>query len=49
MKVGIAIKPKTPSSALYPFIHKIDMALVMVVLHPNSYPPIVLAFVETDF
>jgi ribulose-phosphate 3-epimerase len=30
MKVGIAIKPKTPSSVLYPFISKIDMALVMV-------------------
>jgi ribulose-phosphate 3-epimerase len=30
MKVGIAIKLKTPSSALYPFISKIDMALVMV-------------------
>jgi len=30
MKVGIAIKPKTPSTVLYPFIQKIDMALVMV-------------------
>jgi len=33
MKVGIAIKPKTPSSALYKWIPKIDMALVMVILH----------------
>jgi len=33
MKVGVAIKPKTPSSALYPWISKIDMALVMV--HPS--------------
>ena len=30
MKVGIAIKPKTPSTVLYPWISKIDMALVMV-------------------
>jgi len=30
MKVGIAIKPNTPSVVLYPFIDKIDMALVMV-------------------
>jgi ribulose-phosphate 3-epimerase len=30
MKVGVAIKPKTPSSVLYPWISKIDMALVMV-------------------
>lgn len=34
MKVGLAIKPKTPSSVLYPFIDKLDMALVMV---PISY------------
>lgn len=33
MKVGIAIKPKTPSSVLYPWISSIDMALVMV--HPS--------------
>src|SRR5271154_1287159 len=32
MKVGMAIKPNTPSTVLYPFIKKIDMALVMV--HP---------------
>ena len=31
MKVGIAIKPKTPSSVLYQWISKIDMALVMVI------------------
>jgi len=31
MKVGMAIKPKTPSTVLYPFIQKIDMALVMTV------------------
>jgi ribulose-phosphate 3-epimerase len=30
IKVGIAIKPKTPSSVLYKWISKIDMALVMV-------------------
>jgi len=30
MKVGIAIKPKTPSTVLYPYIPKVDMALVMV-------------------
>lgn len=30
MKVGMAIKPKTPSSVLYPWISKLDMALVMV-------------------
>ena len=36
MKVGIAIKPKTPSDVLYPFIDKIDMALVMV--NPNTLP-----------
>jgi ribulose-phosphate 3-epimerase len=40
MKVGLAIKPKTPSSVLYPFIDKIDMALVMVPksLSPNTLP-----------
>ena len=36
MKVGIAIKPKTPSSMLYPWIDKIDMALVMV-LHLSLF------------
>jgi ribulose-phosphate 3-epimerase len=30
MKVGIAIKPKTPAHVLYQWIPKIDMALVMV-------------------
>ena len=34
MKVGIAIKPKTPSNVLYPFIDKIDLALVMVPPNP---------------
>src|SRR5436305_554922 len=52
MKVGIAIKPKTPSSVLYPWISSIDMALVMVpflcphpplsLFHPHSIPPISL-------
>jgi hypothetical protein len=46
MKVGIAIKPKTPSSVLYPWISSIDMALVMV--HPSplsaSYTPRFPAF-----
>jgi hypothetical protein len=37
MKVGMAIKPKTPSTVLYPFIQKIDMALVMV--SPPTHPP----------
>jgi ribulose-phosphate 3-epimerase len=36
MKVGIAIKPKTPSSVLYPWISHIDMALVMVRPLPSS-------------
>ena len=41
MKVGIAIKPKTPSSVLYPWISSIDMALVMVSLplSSSSVPP----------
>src|SRR5438874_2728845 len=52
MKVGIAIKPKTPSSVLYPWISSIDMALVMVpflcphpplsLFYPYSIPPISL-------
>jgi ribulose-phosphate 3-epimerase len=35
MKAGLAIKPKTASSVLYPFIDKIDMALVMVPKPPS--------------
>lgn len=30
-KVGLSVKPKTPASALYPFIDKLDMVLVMTV------------------
>ena len=30
-KVGLSVKPKTPASALYPFIDKLDMLLVMTV------------------
>lgn len=30
-KVGIALRPKTPASAIIPFLDKIDMALVMTV------------------
>ncbi|GAO47256.1 ribulose-phosphate 3-epimerase [Saitoella complicata NRRL Y-17804] len=31
MKVGCAIKPKTPASVLFPFAEKLDMILVMTV------------------
>ncbi|MCR5742573.1 MAG: ribulose-phosphate 3-epimerase [Lachnospiraceae bacterium] len=30
-KVGLAIKPNTDVSVLYPYLHKIDMALIMTV------------------
>ena len=30
-KVGLSIKPKTPTEALYPYLDKIDMALIMTV------------------
>lgn len=30
-KVGLSVKPKTPASALYPFIERLDMVLVMTV------------------
>lgn len=30
-KVGLSVKPKTPAAALYPFIDKLDMVLVMTV------------------
>lgn len=30
-KVGLALKPRTPASVLYPFIDRLDMALVMTV------------------
>jgi ribulose-phosphate 3-epimerase len=30
-KVGISIKPKTPASALYPYLKEIDLALIMTV------------------
>ncbi|MDO4815370.1 MAG: ribulose-phosphate 3-epimerase [Bacillota bacterium] len=30
-KVGLSVKPKTPASALYPFIDELDMVLVMTV------------------
>ena len=30
-KVGLTVKPKTPASAIYPFIDKLDMVLVMTV------------------
>ena len=31
IKVGLALKPRTPASVLYPFIDRLDMALVMTV------------------
>ncbi|CAG8445835.1 22320_t:CDS:2 [Dentiscutata erythropus] len=31
MKVGVAVKPKTPIDAIFPLGHKIDMCLVMTV------------------
>lgn len=31
MKVGIAVKPKTPIDLIYPFADKIDLCLVMTV------------------
>lgn len=30
-KVGLSVKPKTPAAALYPFIDKLDIVLVMTV------------------
>lgn len=30
-KVGLAVKPRTPASVLYPFIDRLDLALVMTV------------------
>lgn len=30
-KAGLSVKPKTPAAALYPFIDKLDMVLVMTV------------------
>lgn len=30
-KVGLSVKPKTPAEVLYPFIDRLDMALVMTV------------------
>lgn len=30
-KVGLAVKPRTPASVLYPFIDRLDMVLVMTV------------------
>lgn len=30
-KVGLSVKPKTPASVLYPFMDRLDMALVMTV------------------
>ena len=30
-KVGLSVKPKTPAKALYPFIDRLDMVLVMTV------------------
>lgn len=30
-KVGLSVKPKTPAEALYPFIDRLDMVLVMTV------------------
>lgn len=30
-KVGLSVKPKTPASALYPFIARLDLVLVMTV------------------
>ena len=30
-RVGLAVKPRTPSSVLYPFIERLDMVLVMTV------------------
>lgn len=30
-KVGLSVKPKTPASAIYPFIDRLDMVLVMTV------------------
>lgn len=30
-KAGLSVKPKTPASALYPFIDRLDMVLVMTV------------------
>ena len=31
IKAGLALKPRTPASVLYPFIDRLDMALVMTV------------------
>ena len=31
VKVGLVIKPKTPASAVFPYLKKIDMVLVMTV------------------
>ena len=31
MKAGMSVKPNTPVSALYPYLNKLDMALVMTV------------------
>jgi ribulose-phosphate 3-epimerase len=47
MKVGMAIKPKTPSTLLYPFIEKIDMALVMV-SPPNELVLVLVCVLMVD-
>jgi len=31
IKAGLAVKPKTPAEAIFPYLHKIELALVMTV------------------
>jgi len=48
IKAGLAVKPKTPAEAIFPYLHKIELALVMTVEPGFGGHEALLAYRDTD-